>query len=591
MAGCPSGPGLEPNQSVILTARRCFAVARALVPPCEHWNRTRYLSDSVIEECNNALWCVGLQILQDPRDVLGEGQHRCVVAVQLFDVLLKHSSLFDGRMGKSSLKRLTVVVDPDECPFRVGDLAEYIGWLSVDEGVELRFINGVYRLNAGESLLLTLLEHWAKRLTVLHLTGLAVEAVVAETIVDALLKNISVTDLAVGFHIFASGAECRSSEHFCQAYDIGLCGCVLVSNNRVLDVRCRPCCDQGAHQPQLRDMEVSLMESWVSGLKKNHTLRRLAIDLSLCTIKECCLFVGALADSSVEIVTVRNVADDGCIQALYATIRHHDLQRRVIFEDHHVDPVDAKVLRSYPESSVVTISSSHFLDMSSLCGAIGELALCRHITSLRLRFDRYDEALYNAAAYVMTVVASTVRDMELYAKDVYEEDEGCFACQNRLIEAVASNRNLTRLKMHVDYLNNTCIEFITVCVLESLMLSELSLEALNSSSCGIFLRMLLPRLTHNYRLLEVTLPDYGVHLEVDMARLRNITRRNRGLIDVASRLMMRDCGDPYGVNALQLVAEHPKLAETVARKAEVTEAVARSMIEETLQLIVPSLIE
>ncbi|KAL1483181.1 hypothetical protein MTO96_050269, partial [Rhipicephalus appendiculatus] len=520
---------------------------------------------------------------------------------------------------------------------------EYIGWLSVDEGVELRFINGVYRLNAGESLLLTLLEHWAKRLTVLHVTGLAVEAAVAETIVDALLKNISVTDLAVGFHIFASGPECRSSEHFaryltekkamlrrlyidaydmnddsnssellatlvqaicemtsleeltvrwlCKAYDIGLCGCVLVWNNRVLDVRCRPCCDQGAHQPQLRDMEVSLMESWVSGLKKNHTLRRLAIDLSVCTIKECCLFVGALADSSVEIVTVRNVADDGCIQALYATIRHHDLQRRVIFEDHHVDPVDAKVLRSYPESSVVTISSSHFLDMSSLCGAIGELALCRHITSLRLRFDRYDEALYNAAAYVMTVVASTVRDMELYAKDVYEEDEGCFACQNRLIEAVASNRNLTRLKMHVDYLNNTCIEFITVCVLESLMLSELSLEALNSSSCGIFLRMLLPRLTHNYRLLEVTLPDYGVHLEVDMARLRNITRRNRGLIDVASRLMMRDCGDPYGVNALQLVAEHPKLAETVARKAEVTEAVARSMIEETLQLIVPSLIE
>ncbi|KAL1474534.1 hypothetical protein MTO96_037902 [Rhipicephalus appendiculatus] len=211
--------------------------------------------------------------------------HRCVVAVQLFDVLLKNSSLFDGRAGKSRLKRLTIVVDPDEWPFRVGDLAEYIGWMFVDEGVELRFIDGVYRLNAGESLLLTLLEHWAKRITVLDLTGLAVEAAVAETIVDALLKNISVTDLAVGFHIFASGAECRSSEHFaryltekkamlrrlyldaydmndesnssellatlvqaicemasleeltarwlCKASDIGLLGGVLVSNNRL----------------------------------------------------------------------------------------------------------------------------------------------------------------------------------------------------------------------------------------------------------------------------------------------------------------------------------------------------------------------
>ncbi|KAL1450286.1 hypothetical protein MTO96_028036 [Rhipicephalus appendiculatus] len=371
MEGCLSGPGLEPDQSVILTARRCSAVARALVPPCQHWNRTRCFSDRVIEDCNERLWRVGLQIRQDPRDELGEvsvvvvrklhsgflrqhlqsesglvalavlrflwEQHRCVVAIQLFDVLLKHGSLFDGRVGKSRLKRLTIVVDPDEWPFRVGDLAEYIGWLSVDEGVELRFIDGVYRLNAGESLLLTLLEHCAKKLTVLDLTGLAVEAAVAETIVDALLKNNSVTDLAVGSHIFASGAECRSSEHFaryltekkamlrrlyldaydmndesnssellatlvqaicemtsleeltarwlCKAYDIGLFGCVLISNNslRVLDVRCRPCCDQGAHQPQLRAMEASVMESWVSGLKRNHTLRRLAIDLSLCT--------------------------------------------------------------------------------------------------------------------------------------------------------------------------------------------------------------------------------------------------------------------------------------------------------------------
>ncbi|KAL1474533.1 hypothetical protein MTO96_037901 [Rhipicephalus appendiculatus] len=148
----------------------------------------------------------------------------------------------------------------------------------------------------------------------------------------------------------------------------------------------------------------------------------------------------------------------------------------------------------------------------SLCGAIQELAVCRHITSLRLRFDRYDEALYNAAADVMVIVASTVREMELYAKDFYEEDESRSTCQIRLIGAVA---------------------------LES---------------------------------------------KLDQAEAA-------GLIDVASRLVMRDCGDPYGVNALQLVAEHPKLAETVARKAEVTEAVARSMIEETLQLIAPSLIE
>ncbi|KAL1474800.1 hypothetical protein MTO96_020445, partial [Rhipicephalus appendiculatus] len=202
-------------------------------------------------------------------------QHCCVVAVQVFDVLFKENAVFDGRLGKQRLKRLTIVMDPDECPFRVRDLAKHIGWMAIDAGVELRFIDGVYRLDAGESLLLALLGHLGVKLTVLDLTGLAVEAAVAERIVDALLQNGSVTDLAATLRRLYLDAydmteESNSPELWATlvqaigrmtaleelvarglrgAADIGLFGSVLVSNNslRVLEVWGRPCCDQGAH--------------------------------------------------------------------------------------------------------------------------------------------------------------------------------------------------------------------------------------------------------------------------------------------------------------------------------------------------------
>ncbi|KAL1478973.1 hypothetical protein MTO96_015962 [Rhipicephalus appendiculatus] len=182
----------------------------------------------------------------------------------------------------------------------------------------------------------------------------------------------------------------------------------------------------------------------------------------------------------------------------------------------------------------------------------------------------------------MAVLASTVRDMELYAKDFHDvEDEGRVACQNRLIEAVASNRNLTRLKMHIEYLNVTCCQFVADCVLQIPMLCELSLEALVSSSCATFLWCLLPKLTHNYRLLDVTLPDYGFLLGVELATLHDVTRRNRDLVELASRFVIQHHGDPYCESALHLVAEHPKLMETVAC---ISKTLAKSMIKRAFEL-------
>ncbi|KAH8036876.1 hypothetical protein HPB51_006145 [Rhipicephalus microplus] len=331
------------------------------------------------------------------------------------------------------------------------------------------------------------------------------------------------------------------------------------------------------------------MEPWYSGLPKNYHLRMVAVDLSLCTAEECGLFVEAVARAPVRSVTVSNVADDGCLQALYDAIRRHNVLHKVTVEDVHLGPADVKVLPCYPETSVVTLSSSHFPDVPALCGAIRELAVCRHISSLRLRFDSYDESLYSATADVMAILGPTVREVKLHAEDFYEaDDENRVACQNRLIKAVTSNRNLTRLKLHVAYLNAACCQFVADSVLNSWTLCELSLEALEVPSCAMFLRCLIPGVARNHSLLVASLPDCGDKLGVEMATLQDVAGRNVRFLALASRFVIHyRYGDPYGRDVLPLVAKHPNLVEMVARDGSVTETEAKSMVEGALQIVAP----
>lgn len=618
---------------------------------------------------------MGLQIREDPRDELGEMsvvivrklrsgylrrrleehsvltalallrllflEHRCIVAVQVFDVVARVEAVLDGLALMRTLKRLTIVVDPDERRYGLRGLVDMVQSVDADVRVDLRFIDGQYYLDVETSLLLILLAQPEARIAALDLTGLAVGAEVAGTLIEALLSNNSVTELAVGSRIFAPGLEDKSSEHFakyltekkttlrklsldasdmksescswnvlhtlvlaicemtsleeltvdwlCSVVDFELFGTVVGSSQslRSLHVRCRRCCDEWVpHWPDSRPVVPGgLMERWVSGLKSNRNLQRLTVDLSLCTAEQCCSFMRAIAvNVSIETVTVRNVPGNGCLPEIYATIRECGVKRRVVVEDHHVDPSDVKGLRSLPEANAVTLSSLHFPDAPSLCAAFGDLTVCSHVTSLRMRFESYDEALYSAAADYLGAAASTVNDVELYANDLYgANDENRVRCPHRLIEALASMRSVTKLKVHVTRLSNDCCQLIADLVLDSRILYQLSLEALDSSSCSKFLQCLLPGLSLNYSLLAAALPDFeDRHAELTV--LHEATRRNWLVVDRASRFVIGD-HDPYCKSALRLVSDHPKLVETVARKAAVTEVAATVMVKDALQLL------
>ncbi|KAH7972142.1 hypothetical protein HPB52_007830 [Rhipicephalus sanguineus] len=671
MDGCHPSSFLPQDLELSESKRKCLDDARNSVPSCKR--SATGICDLIdhVTACNKALWCLGLQIRNDPRDEHGQfsvvvirrlrsvflgsildsdpgmmavavllllfAQHRCIVAVHMFDVVARNQTVLCGLRQIGTLKRLTILVDPDEQPDGVDGLIRFLRSVVVTGGLHAHFISGDYSPNYRTSLLHKLLRRRDCILTVLDLTGLVVKSNRANTLVTALGRNNSVTELAVGSHIFAP--NCReTTKHFvwyltekkatlrkllldasqmnpdntrewlrtligavsemtslveltarwlCEAVDIGLFGSVVALSKslRSLDVRYRQCCDRSAHQSHNRPLDVSVIEPWLSGLKTNRTLERLTVDLSLYTPDECSLFIDAIAvNGSIVTVTVRNIADNSCLQAVYATVRDRKIQRRVLVEDHHVGLKDVQELSLYPEARAVTLSSLHFPEPSVLCTAIRALAACRHVTSLRLRFSTYDDALYRAAAdYVAT--ASTVKDIELYLNGLREETgQNRIARVDQLIGALASNRNLHKLKVHVERLTTTCCKYIADLILGNRMLYELSLEALDEQSCAMFLRLLLPGLPHNYSLLVATLPAFRLSLDAQMATLHDVTRRNRRLVDLASRFVTRDHRDASTKSALSLVSEHPKLLETVAQKKGITESEAKSMIKHSMPL-------
>ncbi|KAL3226762.1 hypothetical protein MRX96_004378 [Rhipicephalus microplus] len=140
---------------------------RSTTDMCDLMNR--------VIDCNKMLWCWGLQIRDNPRDELGEAsiaiirkletgfpvtifesdtglialavlvvvllEHRCIVAVDLLKVFAKLPAVRSSPEKMSTLKRLTIIVEPDEEPNGVDDLVAFQSFVD-DGGVQLRFVIG-----------------------------------------------------------------------------------------------------------------------------------------------------------------------------------------------------------------------------------------------------------------------------------------------------------------------------------------------------------------------------------------------------------------------------------------------------------------
>ncbi|KAL1472415.1 hypothetical protein MTO96_039345 [Rhipicephalus appendiculatus] len=129
--------------------------------------------------------------------------------MQMFDVVARNRAVLCTLAQIRTLKRLTILVDPNEQPEGVDGLIVFLQSVVVTGGLHVHFINGTYSPNYRTSLVHNILRSEGCRLSALDLTGLLVASKHAKILVAALVKNNSVTELAVGSRIFAP--QCKDS--------------------------------------------------------------------------------------------------------------------------------------------------------------------------------------------------------------------------------------------------------------------------------------------------------------------------------------------------------------------------------------------
>lgn len=563
-------------------------------------------------------------------------EHQCVIALQVTPAVSKTAFLIDAIAARPRrLRRLAIPAPSNDEPQVVEGLFKLVASL---DGVEaLEFLDDWVGSDTVAVFPETRMKRMVAGLQMLELAELdgANDARNRE-LIDALVKNDTIKELSVGASVYTAGPIGRSSEWFAEyltkpnptlrkltlrgRHSEVTCGLEtlvraisvastledLVAHWHARTPECAtllrgaassetlrsfglyigPCCEESVHRPQvLSSFATEGLRPWIQPLKKNRSLRNLSLDLSWFDSGDFFALLRVLSTSqSLDVVTVRNLPDDGFLESFCRNMRQCRPKVQIIIENHSVGWLDLQTLQGCPELTAVTLTTGRLNDADLLRSALGKLATCKHLTSIRLVLNVFDEMLHDAVAtYIRS--ASEVRDIDLSLLTDCSPPVGDVRrvkLERNIIQALSSNGKITRIKLQTRPLYGEDYLAFADAVLKNRRLYELSVRASRSAFGAVFMRRLLSGLETNYSLLHLDLPRCEAY-DADMAAAQDITRRNRSLVERASRFVMGD-RDPYCAGAIELVPQHPKLVEIVKQKAGVTEAAAVDMIKNALQV-------
>nr|XP_054933860.1 uncharacterized protein LOC129387982 [Dermacentor andersoni] len=623
--------------------------------------------------CNKVLWHAGLQLGEYSRNELGDLSvvmvpgiclgfphcelcthnketalsllrwllkwHRCIVSVAANYGAVNTGGLVEALESSSRLERLTLFGN-------ASDQLEVFEQLA-KSGDEHLFQNGHACSVDRMKIPAHLLEKDGAGLVSLDVTALKLSVVMAKKLIDALLKNNTITELAVGGCFFVSGPLEAASVWFAE---------YLVKNNGTLrklnltehqlvfataalqtlaqGIRtmttledlfvegqaasqdCALFLEVVAHSPSLRSVSLLLdisdedfvtpqpvesvdaldFPTWVSALQENSTLEHLELYLTWSTSEDCCLLLEALANNHpLQSLTLQSVPSDGGLQEVCRIIRDCGLDARVCIKDYAVHPRDVPTVSACHVVTSVMVNSFYFLqDVAALSNVFNVIATCPHITSVRVFLHFFDNDTFaSLAAYITgSISIKEVRlIIEIYDSGYegdeihHEDDESLPQSLSNLCEALSSNDSISHI-----YLDSTIelrdkdSQMLADAVLNNRQLYELILPAVRGSSVPVFLGRLLSRLAENYNLLYLEIPFCLQHSD-KMCAAQDVARRNCGLVQRATRFVMGDRG-PECARPFELLSEQPVLIESVLREVTGTkkyEAVA--MVKKARQVL------
>ncbi|XP_072145998.1 uncharacterized protein [Dermacentor andersoni] len=590
--------------------------------------------------CNEVLWHAGLQLTEDKRDELGEvsvaivprirrrlpshtersaiallcrliAEHRCIVSAELHYSVANAGPLDAVLASSSSLKRLRVIgIVTDEPAIRKACTDRF--W-SLHYAAEFacQHVSGHY----GERMTIPnrLLTRDGAALTSLDVAATRMSRPTAGKLIDALIENSTITELAVGACVFSCGPRNRPSERFVQyltkkdatlrkltlravyfdtapgwpilvqaissmttlqelaaqfhvgSPDSAFFATVIAESRslRTLSLRFTGFGD-GLINPQ-RVGAVNV-HAWASALEENSTLEELVLHVSWPASEDCCVLLQALArNRSVQKLTLRSLPDDGGLRQVCGTIRECGLAHRVCIGDHHVGPRDLATLSDCREVTAVILSYGYLRGTSDLLSAFEVLATCSHITSLTAFLNFFHSGIYSSlSAYIRS--ASALKAINLSVRVHGYRDDSLDRSTSDLWAALSSNPGITKITLEsMARLRDVVYPLLASAATNNPRLYELSLRGFGESFYAAFLGCLLPGLAQKYNLLRLEIHT-SVQPNAEMFAAQDIVRRNRSLVERATRFALGD-RDPYCARPFELLSEHPVLVDSVRSRA------------------------
>ncbi|XP_054925813.1 uncharacterized protein [Dermacentor andersoni] len=472
-----------------------------------------------------------------------------------------------------------------------------------------------------------LLEKDGAGLVSLDVSALKLSVVIGKKLIDALIKNDTITELAVGGSFFASGPLEAASVWFAE-YLVKKNGTLrnltviehqlvfataalqtlaegistmtsledLFVEGQAASKDCALFLEVVAHSPSLRSVCLLLegsdedflnrqpdenvdahgVPTWVLALQENSTLQYLKLRLTWSSREDCYLLLEALENKCrLKILTLKTVPSDCGVQEICRIIRDCGVGERVRIGSYVVLPEDVEMVSACEAVTAVTVSSFIFLaDVAALRNMFNVIATCNHITLLRVYLDFFDnDAFASLAAYITGSTSIKVIQLIIETYDSgdegdeidQEDDESLRQSLSNLCEALSLNESISNVYLDstIELPDEDC-QKLADAALNNRQLYELIVPAVRGSSVPVFLGRLLPRLAENYSLLYLEIPFCLQHND-EMCAAQDVTRRNCGLVQRATRFVTGVHG-PECARPFELLSEYPVLVESVVRK-------------------------
>ncbi|KAH8030117.1 hypothetical protein HPB51_006549 [Rhipicephalus microplus] len=608
--------------------------------------------------CNQFLWPVRLQLAEDTRNKPGHlsivtdkntyrphpsahaektalemlcrllERHRCIVSLELRYDILNSAGLLETLARSSSLRRLAIkgiVMDP-----------------VIEQVADAQLAEDCAIYTARMEVPICLLEKSDATLVSLDIADLDMSTFTMKKFIEALARNGSVQELAVGYSVFPYGPDKEGrmgcflqyltkqnstlrkltfrasfyeidiaklktvAEAICAmttledlewhggttTRDSGLFLAALAQSRSVQSLTFQ-LKERVYYEYAQRPRVTSCVTLWVMALLANNVLQKLDLDVSWSSSTECCLLLEALSekeDCHLQSLTLRNFPNHHDLREVCSSIQKCGLNRRVHIDGYATVPRDEGMLAACQQVTSLNVRSRNFrMNVGALRDLFNVMTTCYHVTSLHVSLHVFNEETF--AAFT-TCVSKSPSVKEILLNTIFPEFYESFRANSQagvksmctLFEALSSNGSITRIQLASSVaLNDRYSQALADAVLNNKQLEQLLVRGMNDTSVPVFLNRLVPGLEHNYNLLVLDVPPCDDHHNELMRVAQEMVRRNCSLVDRATRFVMGD-HSLYCACAFERISEEPVLVGNVRQKVTSSEE-ANDMIRHAQRFV------